>query len=206
MIGKIEQFNFRELHHKFLLLVNDERNLMVASKAFTYHEGDNALLLYGYIDHEAGLSFEVLCMARYIEGLPIQYRESSLDTALKIRYDSIRGNLTPIEISYDLLKYKNRVDVINEHYKVHLAVEHIRGIECLDKYRSPQYPDDIIVFFVKEGCEPEGIWVRLEKNIGDKLAGRMLNEPWADYGYHAGDFVRIEPVVQDNVLLPIAIL
>ena len=68
-----------------------------------------------------------------------------------------------------------------------------------------QYPDDIIVFFAKEDCKPEGIWVRLEKNIGDKLAGRILNEPRADYGYHAGDYIRIEPFVHENVLLPIAI-
>ena len=206
MIGKIEQFNFRELHHKYLLLINDERNFMVASKAFPNHAGDNALLLYGYIDHEAGLSFEVLCVARFIEGLPIQYREPSSDTSLKIRYDSIQGTLAHIDISYDLLRYKSRVDSINEHYKVHMAVEHIRGIESLDKYRGPQYPDDIIVFFAKEDCKPEGIWVRLEKNIGDKLAGRILNEPWADYGYHAGDYIRIEPVVHEDVLLPIAIL
>ncbi|MBQ7864197.1 MAG: hypothetical protein IJ353_07020 [Lachnospiraceae bacterium] len=206
MIGKIEQFNFRELHHRYLLLLNDDQNIMVASKAFPHEEGDNALLLYGYIDHEAGISFEVLGFARQIEGQPIQYRDTSPDTALKLRYDSVKGVLGHVSTTLEFYRYKSRVDVINQHYNVHFAVEHIRTIESLDKYRSPQYPDDIIVFFVKENCKPEGIWVRLEKNIGDKLAGRILNEPWADYGYHTGDYIRIEPVVKNNELLPIAIL
>lgn len=206
MIGKIEEYNFRELHHRYLLLINDDRSVSVASKAFPHEEGDNALLLYGYIDHQAGISFEVLCVARFIEGQPILYREPSPDTSLKLRYDSIQGMLGHIDETYELLKFRSRVEMINEHYKAGFVVEHMRTLEGLDECRSPQFPDDIIVYFIKEGFKPEGIWVRLEKNIGDKLAGIMLNEPYADFGYHSGDYIRIEPVVKDNRLFPVAIL
>lgn len=206
MIGKIKDFNFRELHHRYLLLIDDERSVSVAAKAFPYEPGDNALLLYGYIDHQAGITFEVLCVAKFIEGCPIEYREPSNDTSLKLRYDSIQGTLGHISVEPEFAKYRRRVEIIDQNYQVNLVVEHMRTLESLDECRSPQYPDDIVVYFIKAGCKTEGIWVRLEKNIGNKLAGIILNEPYADFGYHAGEYIRIEPVVQDNRLFPVAIL
>lgn len=206
MIGTVDQFTFRELHHRYVLLFNDDRNVMVATANFPYQEGDNALLLYGYIDHEVGISFEVLCVAKYMEGQPLEFRGPSKNTSLKLRYDSVKGTLAHVNVDSRFLAYQKSVDMIDECYKVHEAVELMRGIEGLDPSRSPQFPDDIVVIFYKEGLKPEGIWVRMEKNIGDKLAGRLLNQPWGDFGYNAGDYVLIQPMVLGDELKAVAIL
>lgn len=38
------------------------------------------------------------------------------------------------------------------------------------------------------------------------LYEKRLNEPWEDYGYRAGDYIRIAPVIHEDMLLLIAIL
>ena len=206
MIGTIDQFTFRELHHRYLLLFNDDRNVMVASAKFPHRAGDNALLLYGYIDHEVGISFEVLCVVRYVKGHPLEFRAPSKDTSLKLRYDAIQGTLAHVNFDGSFLAYLDKVDMIDKHYKVHEAVELMRGIEGLDASRSPQFPDDIVVIFYKDGLNPEGIWVRMERNVGDKLAGKLLNQPYGDFGYNVGDYVLMQPMVIENELKAVAIL
>ena len=93
MIGRISQFNFREIHHQVMLLIDDPDSVIAASTMFPCVQGDNALLLYGYIDHELGISFEVLCIAKYEYGQPCKFRSGSSDATFKIRYDSIKGTL-----------------------------------------------------------------------------------------------------------------
>ena len=86
MHGTIDQFSFRQLHHQYLLLVNDEDNLSVLKlTSFPHEENDNALLLYGYIDRTAGLSFELLAFAHVQWDGSVQYRASSTDTVMKLR-------------------------------------------------------------------------------------------------------------------------
>ena len=88
MRGTIDQFSFRQLYHQYLPLVNDNENLNVLKlTSFPHEEKDNAILLYGYIDSTAGLSFEMLSFAYFSWDGSVQYRAASPDTSMKLRYD-----------------------------------------------------------------------------------------------------------------------
>lgn len=64
---KLHEHAFRDLFHQFILLPIDKNDPHIPDffKEFPNYHDANALLLYGYIDHEAGLTFEVLSAARH---------------------------------------------------------------------------------------------------------------------------------------------
>lgn len=63
---KLHEHAFRDLFHQFILLPIDKNDPHIPDffKEFPNYHDANALLLYGYIDHEAGLTFEVLSADR----------------------------------------------------------------------------------------------------------------------------------------------
>ena len=56
--------NFRDIEHHLIIVV-DPRNAAFLSENTP---GANSLLCYGHIDKTAGLTYEVLAAAEYIEG------------------------------------------------------------------------------------------------------------------------------------------
>ena len=207
MQGTIDQFNFRQLHHQYLLLVNDDDNLSVLKlTSFPHEENDNALLLYGYIDRTAGLSFELLAFANVKWDGSIQYRGSSTDTVMKFRYDSIKGTLISVPYSDVMKLYQWKVDSCNANFRVDPAVEAFRDIKCIDSSRHPQYPDDLIVFFVRDGLKPEGIWCRICGQRNGHICGELLNAPYGFFGVTQGDIVEIEPIRVGNEFKAVALI
>ena len=59
--------------------------------------------------------------------------------------------------------------------------------EFLDQFRHPKHPDDVKVFLVKEGLEPELCPVHLEAADGNVILGILASEPQQDFGYHKGE-------------------
>jgi len=80
------------------------------------------------------------------------------------------------------------------------AVLEIRNIRELDLSRAPGFPDDIVVFFIKEGYRNEGIWCRTVETDPARhlIQMRMLNEPNAPFGKHMGDIVDVTLIQMDN--------
>ena len=206
MIGRIEAFNFREIHHQVMLLTEDKENLMIAEKVFPHENGDNALLLYGYIDHETGITFEILCIAKLIPNQALILRDGSPKVSVKIRYDSIHGILANTESNPEYLKYMSKMNMINNNYRADEAAERFREIRSIDPSRHPQYPDDILIWFVSDGQNPEGIWGRVHGHNGRYLTAILLDEPWRNYGYHKGDRVPFDRMPVNDELKAIAIL
>lgn len=205
MYGKLDEFNFRQLNHKYLLVLNDTRNNLVVGNAFPHEEGDNAYLVYGYIDNQAGLSFEVLCMANVSDDGHVSFRETSKTTAFKMRYDSILGTVFSMDYRPEFDQFESRVATIHEFYHSSPMTEAFREDIRFDACRNNQYPDDVVVIFLKEGVKPEGIWCKLADAKGDKVYGRMMNEPYADFGPHNGDLVEITLVNVENELKAVAL-
>ena len=206
MIGKKERFNFREIHQKILVLGDDPKNVAIVSKDFPYKPGDNALLLYGYIDHETGLSFEVLCIAKLIPGQALELREGMPKISVKLRYDAINGTLYNTDDSLMHMRYLQKIKMINDNYRAPEVAEKMRSIQSLDPSRHPQYPDDIIVWFLKNGEDSEGIWCRIHGHNDRYLTAILLDEPWRDYGYHQGDPVPFDKVAVNGELKAVAVL
>lgn len=86
-------------------------------------------------------------------------------------------------------QYAKKVE-ISDSYKESDAIEFTRNMEFLDPFRDPHYVDDVLVYLLKDGCKPEGCWVRLE-DVQDRLfIGELLNEPNQDLGCHMRAIIR----------------
>lgn len=59
----------------------------------------------------------MLAFANVPDGGPVQLRESSKDTCMKFRYDSIQGTVISVAYNQAMEQYQWRVDSINEGYK-----------------------------------------------------------------------------------------
>ncbi|MBS4913466.1 MAG: hypothetical protein KHZ77_04800 [Veillonella sp.] len=87
---KLHDFSYRELSNQIILLPfneNDSEFIEVA-EIFPRSKQSNGLILYGYIDHELGLTFEVLCAAKYGNGQVILYPGKD-EISIKFSSDSI---------------------------------------------------------------------------------------------------------------------
>ena len=204
MFGTIDQFSFRDLHHHLLVISNDPKHVTPIVDILPHAQGDNAVLAYGYIDHTAGITFEVLCAASMVGTKVTAYREPRTDTSFKLRYDAVKGLLLSVEDSSLIEKFADTISRINENYKAPKVVEEMRRIWMLDRWRDAQFPDDIQVFFI--GAKQEVIWGRPAGYDGQNMTVTLLNEPWADFGVHLGDIVPIRLVSVGREFAAIALL
>ena len=203
MFEKIENCGFRMLYHQLLLLIDDENCLMAAKTRFPHEEGDNALVLYGYVDEETGMSFEVLCMAWYEENEGFKLRQAAKDISFKLRYEAIRGKLAVIGNADVLIGFLPRILEINKIYRAADEVEQFRDIWMIDALRHPVFPDDIMVALAPEeqGGKPEGICAHLTGNDDRYTIVRLLNEPYRSCGCHRGDLVKVRYLARgDDVM------
>ena len=197
-----DEISFRDMDQKFLLVKDiDMKTRMVIEKSgFRIRQDDNAMLLFGYIDQQAGLSFELLCAACVYDDGEVSLEPASKTTSFKFRYGSFQGDMVPFNNLSQLIPFHDRVQMIKNGYGAPEPVLAIRGIRELDSSRAPGYPDDVVVFFIKEGYRNEGIWCRTvgadpERHL---IQMQMLNEPNAPFGKHMGDIVDVTLIQMDS--------
>lgn len=159
----------------------------------------NCILTYGYIDHEAGLTMEILAA-----GIEEDDGFTFFDTSSEVRA-VIRVGLV-IEDEFFIVddedgelsrRYSEKLEIL-KHYAVSNEIEETRKMAFLDKSRHEHYPDDVMVYLIKEGLNPEGCWVRLT-GLGDHFfKGKLLNEPYSDFGCHSGDEIAFSAQKSNN--------
>ena len=163
-----------------------------------------SILTYGYIDHSAGLTLELLATCMTDKNGTFQFFDVD-NTTLKIRIGMVKeDDFMLYDDIGDKLKtrYKDKVNMILSSYKVSKDVENIRKIEILDSLRSKEYPDDVLVVFQKDEYKEygEACWVRIEKTEKKEnyFSGILLNEPEKDFGIHNGEKVFFHLEKQDD--------
>lgn len=200
--GRKEAFNFRDLTTGLVLIVND-RNLKAVENVFEHEMFDNAILACGYIDHQAGITFEVLCLAEYSSNGQITMRRGNSQASMKLRYDSVDGVIVLLEDKV-LPEFQNKIDMVREGYKVNEHIMKARNSAIFDDFRHPQFPDDVMLIFYKQGVQPEGIWCRIESEIGGRPEAVVMNEPNADFGVHRGELITFEWGKNDGKMIGVA--
>ena len=172
-------------------------------------EGANSLLCYAYVDSQMGLTYEVLAATYFLNGdyYLVGEREK---LGMKIRAETfVYNRVYPIENQALYHKYTERIKGIDEHYDKNEEHKKLREIEFLDRFRHPAFPEDVLVtMFKKEDDKCEGVWVKLIGQLptlpnGEEVfKGRLLSEPWKDYGVHSGEVIYfIHHKVDDHVVL-----
>ena len=134
MAGSQSKISFREMDGQFLLVkdIDLKTRLTVAASGLRIRADDNAMLVFGYIDHEAGLSFELLCAACVYDDGDVSLEPINKKTSFKFRYGSFQGDIISFRNYDQLLPYQDRAKSIIEGYAVSDEVREIRGIKELD--------------------------------------------------------------------------
>lgn len=207
-MANIKDLSFRDMDHKFLLVKNlDIRTRLIMEKSnFKIRKDDNAMLIYGYVDVEAGLSFELICAAYVYEDGSIALEPPNNTTTFKFRYDSYDWDIVQVNDEKLLAPYEERAKDIDKWYKCSDDTMAFRSIVQIDPLRAPGYPDDIIVLFHMDGYRNEGIWCRILRFDLDKgiIKMKMLNEPNAPFGKHFGDEVDVELISVEGEIHAVA--
>lgn len=189
---------FRPFYHQFCVLPLTE-NVMNCVEHLQGAQEANGYLAYGYIDHEAGFTLEVIAAAK-IGKESLEFFEPSTDIRSFIRIGAVADVPVMFEAdeSGELAKrYSDRIEV-TKHYDADEEVEKTREMAFLDDSRHEYYIDDVQVYLVKEGNNPEVCWVRI-CGLGDKyLMGILLSEPNQNFDYHEGEKIAFFAQEMDN--------
>lgn len=189
--------NFRDVEKKLCIIVDEQ-----TAKLLSPDVEANALLCMGYVDHMAGLTYEALALANYCDGDYSVVWEAK-EICLKIRAGSVANKIImPIENKVLLNKFQSRIEIL-ENYYTDADVLECRAIEELDKFRHPEFPDDLAMFLAKKGNKMETIWVRALSFIGTNehmiaIKVQLLNEPYSDFGVHIHNEIDAFSFIDDN--------
>ena len=161
-------------------------------------DGADSILAYGYIDHEQGLSLFGLAPASFESGTI--YNEESFPAVQNQLVLLRSGSIPPAA----RVLFPDDAEELGQHYseeigqleKGHVPSDGVlatRGIDQIDAFRSPEYPDDVSAVLASDELTPEVVWFRLEGITEDgMLAGMLLNEPDSDYPVHEGDLMALD--------------
>ena len=183
----IKGTSFREFERHFLYvrcpdLLDSQKDI------FNIEAETDGFFVLGYVDHEAGLSFRIISSA-YIKNDELCVGKENKEVMSILRAESIeesKFNAIDIdEINLDI--YGHYVEETLHYYSSCEEAVDIRGIEVLDQFRHPYYPDDVEIHFVGENIEPENMWLRLTKLKDNSFYGIVLDEPVQKIGIHIGD-------------------
>ena len=197
----ISDVSFRDIFHKFVF-VRDSKILSQSADLFDIPEGTNAMLMYCYIDCDAGITFELLCPATFESKK--YYPMPDKNFRHFVRYNALDKNEIYIvsDDEIDISFFDIETARINENYD-HGYSEVIRGIDAIDPLRSPEFPDDIMVYITKENVQTERVWVKTLSIDDGHIKGRLLNEPNSDFGIHKGDEFIIQLVTYKGELVAV---
>lgn len=184
---KFKKTGFRAFYHHFCACELKEY-LKDAVRAFPGAGEADCILTYGYIDESAGLTLEVLaCGKRNQSGFRF------FDTASDIRSFIRMASAAEEEFFF----FDDKDGALADRYREKLGmlrffdapeeVEKARDMSFLDGCRQEYCVDDVLVYLMREGLEPEGCWTRII-GLGEHwFIGKLLNEPDQSFGWHEGD-------------------
>lgn len=196
------ELSFRDLYHRPFILAHNIQELK--SDQVKIPEEADAVLVYAYIDPTAGITYDILAPARLKDGKV--YDEYGIYIAQNCRV-VLRNSGFPADTAVLLLDneadiertYAKHLSIYDEHYKVNPAREATRNIKEIDHLRHEDCPDDVSVRLTAEDMPVEEIWFTLEGVLQDgNLVGRLINEPFSDFGVHSGDYMALVPFSSED--------
>jgi len=182
-----QETGFRALYKNFAAFPLNDR-FRKAMEGYPNVDDANCMLVYGYIDHEAGLTLEVLAAGIEREER-FKFFDPSEDTRFFIRVGAVENeDFALFDDSDNSLsnRYSKKLEMLNT-YDVDEEIEKTREMGFLDDCRHPHYPDDVQVYLMRDGLNPELCWSRII-GLGEHwIMGVLLNEPNQNFDYHQGE-------------------
>ena len=182
-----KQAGFRAFYKHFTVfkITEDDKKTL---EGFPGAEQADYFLTYGYVDEEAGLTLEVICCARNLSK-GFVFADTRTDIRSFIRFSEVLDR-EPIFIEQHILEeqYREKIYMLGA-YDVSDEVEKTRQLTLVDDCRDLCFVDDVLVYFVKEGLEVEGCWVRLLSVNESTISGILLHDPHQSFKCHKGDII-----------------
>lgn len=184
----LKEMNFRDIVDKYLYIdaAGVAQNL---GSIFEVTDDATGVLCYGYIDAQAGISFEILCCAVYDAAKKtLKLLRGNDEQSAKIRLAELieaQAAVLPSEMPR-LSEFKGKVEMVKQAYKADEATEAMRKLTSLDPARLATHPDIVTVYLVR-GDEAEAVQVLLKEVREVNIIGTLLSEPQAATGLHKGD-------------------
>lgn len=175
----------------------DFKNFEKEFESISVEKDVNAMLLFPYLDYTQGISFLLVTTGLIEDDKVILYNRPNFNTFQIIRKDTLKDKeffyLKDLLINddFDLEYYFNYAINQTETYRKNEDVEILRAFEEIDSCRNEDFPDDFLVYFFKEGLNPEGMWVRGIELKKDHILAELLNQPNQDFGINAGDIIKV---------------
>lgn len=184
---KYQETGFRALYKNFAAFPLNDR-FRKAMEGYPNADDANCMLVYGYIDHEAGLTLEVLAAGVKREE-KFKFFDPSEDTRLFLRVGAVENEeFALFDDSDNSLRnrYARKLEMLDT-YNTDEEIEKTREMRFLDDCRHPHYPDDVRVYLMRDGLNPELCWSRII-GLGEHwIMGVLLNEPNQNFDYHQGE-------------------
>ena len=184
----LKKMNFRDIVDKYLYIdaASVAQNL---GSIFEVTDDVTGLLCYGYIDEQAGISFEILCCAVHDAAKKtLKLLRGNDEQLAKIRLAELleaQAAVLPSEMPR-LSEFQSKVAMVQKAYKADEATEAMRRLTSLDPVRIVTHPDIVTVYLVR-GDEAEAVQVLLKEVREVNIIGTLLSEPQNAAGLHKGD-------------------
>lgn len=203
----LKEMNFRDIVDKYLYIeaAGVAQNL---GSIFEVTEDATGVLCYGYIDAQAGISFEILCCAAYDAAKKtLKLLHGNDEQSAKIRLAELmeaQAAVLPSEMPR-LSEFQSKVAMVQKAYKADEAIEAMRQLTSLDPARLVTHPDIVTVYLVR-GDKAEAVQVLLKKVREVNIIGTLLSEPQAATGLHKGDEISFYLVRNEKGIMCMKVL
>lgn len=184
----LKEMHFRDIVDKYLYIeaAGVAQNL---GSIFEVTEDATGVLCYGYIDAQAGISFEILCCAVHDAAKKtLKLLHGNDEQLAKIRLAELleaQAAVLPSEMPR-LSEFQSKVAMVQKAYKADEATEAMRKLTSLDPARLATHPDIVTVYLVR-GDEVEAAYVLLKEVREVNIIGTLLSEPQKASSLHKGD-------------------
>lgn len=203
----LKEINFRDIVDKYLYIeaAGVAQNL---GSIFEVTDDVTGLLCYGYIDEQAGISFEILCCAVHdADKKTLKLLHGNDEQLAKIRLAELmeaQAAVLPSEMPR-LSEFQSKVAMVQKAYKADEATEAMRQLTSLDPARITTHPDIVTVYLVR-GDEAEAVFVLLKEVREVNIIGTLLSEPQAATGMHKGDEISFYLVRNEKGIMCMKVL
>ncbi len=191
----VAEVNFRNLINKFAIVLNDDITITCLKKEMPEEIKANSVLVYGYYDGMAGMSFMVLGLTYYDDG-DYTLVWTPKEIGMTVRGECYeKAEIIPIENKTLFKCFKNMISLRDSSsFWKENDIGKTRKFEVLDDFRHFVFPDDILVTFINHDIQKiEKIWARSKKYVGrneenDVFVATLLNEPFDErFDIHLGE-------------------
>lgn len=194
---KLKELTFRNFYKK-LLFIEDTNNLNVLNKGYGIEiDGDeNGLLVYGYVDQDQGICFNIFSIVKEEDGEIVKYNDKPVEEKINHRIrlsdvQDLRGY--EVELDPDILeRYVARAMELNEKFFESESKDALRYNMQIDQYRHLIFPDDLECYiYNKEENKLEGFWMRSKSLAPDGIIGEIITPLSRLFGYGIGDEIKV---------------